>query len=138
MRFNRLIIATAAALAFAQGATGAAAAAGGATVSSPTVLPNPDEQILAVSSSLTHAGRPVVQTVRPNPDEQVLIDAPKQPIAGTPAVIVRVTNTKIGFDWGDAGIGAASALGLSLIALTSWLAVSHRRARRTGSAAATH
>jgi hypothetical protein len=35
-----------------------------------------------------------------------------------------------GFDWGDAGIGAGSALGLLLIILSGMFAVVHRRSRR--------
>jgi hypothetical protein len=46
-------------------------------------------------------------------------------------VVVQVTTPKAGFDWGDAGIGAAAALGLSMIALAAALTISQRRARRT-------
>jgi hypothetical protein len=46
-------------------------------------------------------------------------------------VVVQVTTPKAGFDWGDAGIGAAAALGLSMIALAAALAISQRRARHT-------
>jgi hypothetical protein len=140
MRFNRLVITTAAAFVLALGATAAATAAGNATGSSPTVRPNPDEQILTTATKPTDASRPATRTVQPNPDEQALTatNTSHGPIAGTPAVIVRASSAKSGFHWGDAGIGAAGALGASLIALASWIAVSQRRARRTGSAAATH
>ncbi|HEY1778624.1 MAG TPA: hypothetical protein VGG41_20885 [Solirubrobacteraceae bacterium] len=37
-----------------------------------------------------------------------------------------------GFDWGDAGIGAAGGVGLSMILVGSGLALSDRRGRRTG------
>jgi hypothetical protein len=47
----------------------------------------------------------------------------------TPATIIRVT-TPGGFDWGDAGIGAAGAIGLSMLALGLVLVVSQRRTRR--------
>jgi hypothetical protein len=46
-------------------------------------------------------------------------------------VVVQVTAPNAGFDWGDAAIGAAAALGLSMIALAAAVAISQRRARRT-------
>jgi hypothetical protein len=43
-----------------------------------------------------------------------------------------------GFDWGDAGIGAAGGLGLSMLAIGGGLVIAQRRERRTrGPAAAT-
>jgi hypothetical protein len=111
MSFNRVVITTAAALGLALGAPAAATAAGNATQSSPTVQPNPYEQVLSADD-----GRP-------------------ETIARPRDVIVRVSGPKSGFDWGDAGLGAVAVLGLSLVALASWLAVSQRRARRTGSPA---
>ena len=135
MRLNRLVITTAA-IVLAIGPT-AATAAGNATGSSPSVRPNPDEQALTTTVQPTHARESATQAVQPNPDQQAPITANtgQGSIAATPAVIVRVSGAKGGFDWGDAGIGAAGALGLSLVALAGGLAVSQRRARRTGSAA---
>jgi hypothetical protein len=52
-----------------------------------------------------------------------------QPIVAP--VIVRVTTPQAGFDWGDAGIGAAAALGISMIALAAALAITQWRPRRT-------
>jgi hypothetical protein len=46
-----------------------------------------------------------------------------------PPVIVRVT-APAGFDWGDAGIGAAGGIALSMVGLGGALAVSQSRARR--------
>jgi hypothetical protein len=148
MRLNRLVITTAA-VTLALAPTGATAAAGNATGSSPSVRPNPDEQILTAPGQPAHAGQPATRAVQPNPDEQTPIatntrqgpiatNTRQGPIASTPAVIVRVSSAKSGFDWGDAGIGAAGGLGLSLIALAGGLAVSQRRARRTGSAVINH
>ena len=42
--------------------------------------------------------------------------------------IVRVT-TPSGFDWGDAGIGAAGGLALSILGLGAALTITQRRAR---------
>ena len=135
MRLSRLVITTAA-IVLAIG-TAAATAAGHATGSSPSVRPNPDEQALTTTVQPTYARESATQAVQPNPDQQAPITANTRQgsITGTPAVIVRVSSAKGGFDWGDAGIGAAGALGLSLVALAGGLAVSQRRARRTGSAA---
>jgi hypothetical protein len=52
-----------------------------------------------------------------------------QPIVAP--VIVRVVTPRAGFDWGDAGIGAAAALAISMIALAAGLAITQRRARGT-------
>jgi hypothetical protein len=49
--------------------------------------------------------------------------------AVTPPTIVRVTAPSRGFDWGDAGIGAAGGFGLSMIGIGGALAVSQRRTR---------
>lgn len=55
---------------------------------------------------------------------------PSRPVS-PPATIVRVTAPNNGFDWGDAGIGAAGGFALSMVALGGALAVSQSRARRT-------
>jgi hypothetical protein len=139
MRLNRLVIAMAAVF-LALGPTAATAAAGNAIGPSPSVRPNPDEQNPITSAQPTHASQPTTRAVQQNPDEQTPIasSTDQAPIARTPAVIVRVSSGESGFHWGDAGIGAAGVLGLSLIAVASGLAVSHRRARRTRSAATSH
>jgi hypothetical protein len=115
MSFNRVVITTAAGFVLALGAPAAATAAGNATQSSSTPA----------------------RTVQTTTYEQVLTPDYGRPetIARTRDLIVRVNGTKSGFGWGDAGIGAVAALGLSLVALASWLAASQRRARRTGSPA---
>ena len=57
--------------------------------------------------------------VRPNPDRQY-------PDPG-PVTIVRVSDPNGGFEWGDAGIGAAGALGLVLAATGGTLLLARRR-----------
>jgi hypothetical protein len=52
-------------------------------------------------------------------------------VSAPPATVVRVTPGNSGFDWGDAGIGAAGGLALSLVALGGGLAFSERSGRRT-------
>ena len=45
--------------------------------------------------------------------------------------IVRVSPPNDGFDWVDAGIGAAGGFALSMLGIGGGLAISQRRARRT-------
>jgi hypothetical protein len=54
---------------------------------------------------------------------------PSRPVG--PPTIVRVSAPNSGFDWGDAGIGAAGGVALSMIGLGGALAVSQHRTRRT-------
>lgn len=67
--------------------------------------------------------------VRTNADEQTP--------ARTRVTIVRVSTPTSGFDWGDAGIGAAAGLALSMLALGLVLVASQHRARRSSGSAAT-
>jgi hypothetical protein len=83
-----------------------------------TVQPNPDEQVAAAPSGAT--AHPLV---RPNPDEQV---APSS-TSITPT-IVRVSSPDGGFDWGDAGIGAA---GSTVLLGAGLLGAGMTRRRRT-------
>ena len=48
-----------------------------------------------------------------------------------PQAAVQIQTPKSGFDWGDAAIGAAAALGLSIVALGGGVTVAQRRDRRT-------
>jgi hypothetical protein len=48
-----------------------------------------------------------------------------------PSPVVRLQAPANGFDWGDAGIGAAGGIALSMIGLGGALAVSQRRTRHT-------
>lgn len=45
----------------------------------------------------------------------------------SPQVLVRVTAPNDGFDWGDAGVGAAGGVGLSMLGVAGALTVSQRR-----------
>jgi hypothetical protein len=112
------------AVAFAIGATAALAASAQARQSGWVVRPNPDQQATELARlAAARAASSSTWVVRPNPDEQV-------PMPG-PATIVRVINPSTGFDWGDAGIGAAGALGLMALAVSGGLAITERRARAT-------
>jgi hypothetical protein len=94
------------------------------------VRPNPDEV------GLIAASRPTPQTsqavVRPNPDE--VGSGPgslstEQLTALTRPEVVHV-ESKPGFDWGDAGIGAGIALGVAMVGLGAVLGRSGRRRDR--------
>jgi hypothetical protein len=59
------------------------------------------------------------------------VPAPTQAVApSAPPAVVHVTADANGFDWGDAGIGAAGGLTISMVGLGGGLVVSQRRARR--------
>jgi hypothetical protein len=45
--------------------------------------------------------------------------------------IVRITTPASGFDWGDAGIGAAGGLALAMLGVGGGLLITHQRPRRT-------
>jgi hypothetical protein len=93
------------------------------------VRPNPDQQ--AAQRAHAAAPRPAQPSwvVRPNADQQTPVSAP--------ATIVRVSATASGFDWGDAGIGAAAGVALSMLALGLVLVASQHGARRSRRSAAT-
>lgn len=128
-------IKTTAALALALGAIAAPTALANGTPTGPIVRPNPDEQTAIVNQATPSPtqGAPVA---RPNPDEQTTSSAAdRQPrVSVPPTTIVRVI-TPSGFDWGDAGIGAAGGLGLTLVALGGALTVGRRRERQPRSTA---
>jgi hypothetical protein len=123
----------------------AAASAPSSAYASPVVRPNADEQILTTQAIPTASGPTGSPAVRPNPDEQTATDATTRGGPGSevidnggygPAVVrsvvVPVARPKGGFDWGDAGIGAAAAIGLAMLGVAGAFALSQRRARRSG------
>jgi hypothetical protein len=139
----RLNLRLTAALVLAVAMASATTAAANTTTNRAVVRPNPDEQTLTAHT--THVAVPVAPspTIQPNPDEQPAITAAQSTVphsevidnggygfSNTPATIVRVT-TPGGFDWGDAGIGAAGGIALSMIGVAAVLALSQRRTRAT-------
>jgi hypothetical protein len=61
------------------------------------------------------------------------------PSATPPQAVVQISpSPEIGFDWGDAGIGAAGGIALSMIGLGAALTVSHQRSRRHDPRATSH
>jgi hypothetical protein len=88
--------------------------------------PGASGQTTSGSGERASATYPPAARSRPN----LMSESRHGPLSVAP-VVVQVTTPKAGFDWGDAGIGAAAALGLSMIALAAALTISQRRARRT-------
>ncbi len=103
-------ITTAIALALALGASAAPASAW------PTNINANGSEVPAMPTSTQPAAQP---------------NGPSRTVSTSPA-IVRVGASNGGFDWGDAGIGAAGGLALSMIGLGGALAVSKNRTRRPG------
>jgi hypothetical protein len=56
--------------------------------------------------------------------------------ASAQQAVVRIQTPQGGFDWGDAGIGAAGGIALTMLGLGGALGVSQRRTRRTRHTAA--
>ena len=83
------------------------------------VRPNPDEQAAQLARAAAARSSTTNWVVRPNPDEQ---NPPPAPVT-----IVHLTDPHRGFDWDDAGIGAAGTVGLILAATGSALLLARRR-----------
>jgi hypothetical protein len=91
-----------------------------------------DQRSLGAPGPYTDAQRQLVES----PEVQVMLDRVSSEIRATPAV-VEVEAPSGGFDWGDAGIGAAGMLALFSIAAGSALLIGGRR-RRHDVKVATH
>ena len=105
-------IATTIALALALGASAAPASA------LPTNINANGSEVPAIPTS-THAAAQTTDLSRP---------------VGTPAAIVRVSAPN-GFDWGDAGIGAAGGIAFAMVGLGGALLISQRPRRTRDSTA---
>jgi hypothetical protein len=114
---RRIIITTAAAI--------LAGVAAGAPIA--TARP-PDDPASAANRAPT--------TVYSRPEKSVILVAAPYAAqltdtATAPPAVVRVQLPPTGFDWGDAGIGAAGGLALAMLGLGGGLVITHRRPRRT-------
>ena len=102
--------------------------------SSTSVRSNPDEQTLTRATP-SGTSAPVYsrqdKSIVPSTAQSTTARIAQ---ASAPPRVVRLEVPASGFDWGDAGIGAAAGLALSMIVLGGALAMSQnctRRARRT-------
>jgi hypothetical protein len=91
--------------------------------------PRPPQRRTAQPASDTHAAGGATDSPRPRP-ELTHSGSNGDPLVAP--VVVRVSTPSGGFDWGDAGIGAAGTLGIVILALAGALAVMQRRAGGTG------
>jgi hypothetical protein len=88
---------------------------------------------LAVTALTLAAGAPTAlassakqrygPAARPNQEKQINLGGS----VSAPPTIVRISSTGGGFDWSDAGIGAAGGFALSMIGIGGALVVSQRR-----------
>jgi hypothetical protein len=99
--------------------------------SSTAVRPNPDQQTATgATANRTSAGgysrqdKSIMASASPSTSARIAQ-------ASAPPPVVRLHAPAGGFDWGDAGIGAAGGLALSMIGVGGALAISQNRARRT-------
>ena len=92
------------------------AAAGAATATASVTSTNP-----ATTSNQPPA------SVYDRPDREMI---PATTPGSAPQAVVRIQTPPNGFDWGDAGIGAAGGLALAMIGVGGALVVSQRRPRR--------
>jgi hypothetical protein len=90
-----------------------------------------DERALGAPGPFTDAERKLVGS----PEVQAMVDRASSEIRATPAIVE--VEAPSGFDWGDAGIGAAGMLALFSIATGSALLITARK-RRHGVKVATH
>jgi hypothetical protein len=122
----------------ASGAPAASAQSFGGCTANPTngqsstaARPNPDEQTVTGAT----ANRTSAPVYSRQDKSSVPATSPSTTAASIAKVsaappVVRVQAPANGFDWGDAGIGAAGGLALSMIGLGGALAVSQHRTRR--------
>jgi hypothetical protein len=100
--------------------------------SSTAARPNPDEQTLT-GATANRTSAPLYS----RQDKSIVSATSPSTTAGSTAKVtvappvVRVQAPANGFDWGDAGIGAAGGLALALISLGAALAVSQHHNRNT-------
>jgi hypothetical protein len=80
--------------------------------------------------------QPASAGVYSRPDKSVIPSGGNVATAATPPPVIRIQVAKGGFDWGDAGIGAAGGLALSMIGLGGVLGAAQYRGRRSRETAA--
>ena len=97
-----------------------------------TTTPRITTSLVALALALATAAAPAsAKTFELSTNGSYVTTPPPTAHADSPRTIVVATAHDGGFDWGDAGIGAAGGLGLAIAALGGALTVSQRRTRRT-------
>jgi hypothetical protein len=90
-----------------------------------SVYSRPDKSMVSATTPATTANQ-APATVYSRPDKSMI---PVTTPGSAPQAVVRIQAPPSGFDWGDAGIGAAGGLALAMIGLGGALVVSQRRPR---------
>ena len=91
-----------------------------------SVYSRPDKSMVSATTPATTANQ-APATVYSRPDKSMI---PVATPGSVPQAVVRIQAPPSGFDWGDAGIGAAGGLALAAIGVGGALVVSQRRGRR--------
>ena len=84
----------------------------------------PHQQLKTVRRARARTRRARTSDSLPRGPSSTPVPAP--PTRSPTSPIVRVITPNSGFDWGDAGIGAAGGLALAMLGLGGTLALSHR------------
>ena len=128
-------ITTTAAVILSLAAAGAPTATAAVTATNPAATANqppanvysrPDKSMVSATTPATTANQPPA-SVYVRPDKSMI---PLATPGSVPQAVVRIQAPPSGFDWGDAGIGAAGGLALAAIGVGGALVVSQRRGRR--------
>lgn len=144
-RHHRIIITVATALAFGAGAVPASARPVDVTANGSSVPAGPVGATLPYShvkyiprASGSPSGAPDESGARlpHDPRPRPLPSSIAPTTAAVPSKSVRVV-AHSGFDWGDAGIGAAGGLAISLLGIGGVMTVTQRRTRRAATALTT-
>jgi hypothetical protein len=91
-----------------------------------SVYSRPDKSMLSTTTPASTANQPPA-SVYSRPDKSMI---PVATPGSAPQALVRIQTPPSGFDWGDAGIGAAGGLALAMIGIGGTLAISQRGRRR--------
>ena len=98
-----------------------------AAAGAPTAAARPayDPPTAANQAPATVYSRPDKSTIRSSAASAALVAK-----TSVPQSVVRIQTPQSGFDWGDAGIGAAGGLALAMLGVGGGLVISHQRLRR--------
>ena len=105
-------------------------------IAAPAASAGPIQDQLAAQPRHTHVAGSVPvaasKLVYARQDKQLAPSSPVQTPTIASPVVPRATSPTGSFDWGDAGIGAAGGLVISILGVGGAFALSQRRTRRTG------
>jgi hypothetical protein len=105
-----------------------------AVVLSLAAIGAPPATAMVSGTNLATTANQTPATVYSRPDKSMIaVGSPSSAAilanASVPQAVVRIQTPQSGFEWGDAGIGAASMLAFVMLALGCGLVISQRRGR---------